>query len=445
MLFLSLHTLSPAHIGTKVMKQQVIMNHVYFQRFRYALEWLFYFTRYFFRQFYQHRGLQIASSLAYATLLSLVPLVTVMFGFLGGLPVFDKIGDTVQTFIFNNFVPTFGGMIQSYLTGFSQKASQLTVTGLSVLFIIALMLMATIENALNSIWHVHDRRNPAARFLVYWAILSLGPVLLGIGLFSTTYLLSLPLVAEVGGTLGLQKKILSFLPFLTTSIAFTLMYVLIPNCFVYKRHALTGGIIAAVLFELAKHGFGFYVKEVATYETIYGTLAAIPVFLIWIYTSWVILILGAHITFCLSSFRFAKEKSGSREHDWTFEDAYHIIALLWLGQKDGKVLSFIDLRKQGIKIPQHQANEIVQYLSRAGWVETNSDGCWLLARDLDNLSILDLHRIIPKPMPVDKVHNIRDGGVSVLMQVVTQYQESLRHNLSVPLAKMLREDYDEKN
>ena len=421
------------------------MNNSLLRRVRYTLEWLFYFTRYFFRQFYQQRGLQIASSLAYTTLLSLVPLITVMFGFLGGLPVFDKIGDTVQTFIFNNFVPTFGDTIQDYLTSFSQKASQLTITGLLVLFIIALLLMATIENALNTIWHVSDRRNPAARFLVYWAILTLGPMLLGIGLFSTTYLMSLPLFTEVDSTLGLQKKLLSSLPFLTTSVAFTLMYVLIPNCFVYRRHAVTGGIIAAVLFEVAKYGFGIYVKEVARYETIYGTLAVIPVFLIWIYTSWVILLLGAHITFCISSFRFLKERSGRREDNWTFEDAYQIIALLWLGQKTGKALSFIDLRKQGVKIPQYQVNEIMQYLSQEGWVQTNSNGYWLLSRDLDDVSVLDLHRIIPRRMPLDDVHSILDDKESALMQLVTHYQENLQQNLSMSLAGLLHKDYDEKN
>ena len=419
------------------------MNNVYYRRSRHALEGLFYFTRYFFRQFYQQRGLQIASSLAYATLLSLVPLLTVMFGFLGGLPVFDKIGDTVQTFIFNNFVPTFGDTIQNYLTGFSHKASQLTITGLLALFVIALMLMATIENALNTIWHVRDRRNPVARFLVYWSILTLGPLLLGIGLFSTTYLMSLPLFTETGGIPGLQKKILSSLPFLTTSVAFTLMYILVPNCFVYRKHAMAGGITAAILFEIAKYGFGFYVKEVARYETIYGTLAVIPVFLIWIYTSWVVLILGAHITFCLSSFRFMKEKLGGRENDWGFEDVYQIIALLWQGQKSGKALSFIDLRKNGVRIPQYQVNEIIQYLSREGWVETNANGYWLLSRDLDDLSVLDLHRVIPRRMPLEKIHGMAEDGESGLAHIIARYQESLQQNLSIPLAGLLRKENED--
>ena len=183
-----------------------------------------------------------------------------------------------------------------------------------MLFIIALMLMAPIDNALNSIWHVRNRPNPVSRFLVYWAILTLGPLLVGIGLFSSSYILALPAISGVDSSFGLKEQLLSWLPFLTTSAAFTIFYVLIPNCFVLRRHALIGGVIAAILFELAKYGFGFYGKAMPGFQTIYGALAIIPIFLIWIYVSWVILLLGAHITFCLSSFRFASERSGRKDH-----------------------------------------------------------------------------------------------------------------------------------
>ena len=225
---------------------------------QYACLWLFYFSRFSTRQFYHQRGFQIAASLAYATLLALVPLITVMFGFLGGLSVFENMGDSIQAFIFNNFAPTFGDSVRHYLDEFSQKASKLTTTGIIVLVAIALMLMATIDSALNSIWHVRRRRNPVARFLVYWAVISLGPILLGIGLVSTSYILSTSVVSEVDVSLGVdfKNKLLSSLPFLTTSVAFTLIYVLIPNCYVSRRNALIGGVIAAVLFELAKYGFG---------------------------------------------------------------------------------------------------------------------------------------------------------------------------------------------
>ena len=123
--------------------------------------WLYYFGRFAVRQFYSQRGLQIASSLAYTTLLSLVPLLTVIYVFLGNLPMFEKFTGTVQNFIFSNFVPAFGDTIQQYLNEFSLKASQLSVTIVAFLFIIALMLLHTIDNALNQIWHVRVQRSPA--------------------------------------------------------------------------------------------------------------------------------------------------------------------------------------------------------------------------------------------------------------------------------------------
>lgn len=413
------------------------MNNRYLKWARRQGEWLFYFTRYFFRQFYEQRGLQIASSLAYATLLSLVPLVTVALAFLQGLPLFEKIGETVQTFIFSNFVPTFGDTIQEYLQTFSSKASQLTVTGLTVLLVIALMLMSTIDNAFNTIWHVRTRRSAVSRFLVYWAIITLGPLFLGVGLLTSSYLLSLPLFSDVAGVQGLQQTMLSWLPFMTTTAAFTLMYILIPNCFVLRRHALVGGIVAAVLFELAKYGFGLYVRTVPTHHTIYGALAVIPIFLIWIYTSWVVLLLGAHITFCLSSFRFVVEKVGRQEGDWGFEDAYRVIALLWEAQKQGRAIGFPDMVKQGMRIPQHRLNDIMECLHAANWVQKNSNGDWLLSRDMDDVTVLDLHRIIPKQLPFQEQGGSKDNKLTSLYTLLAEYQENLEHTLSVPLSRVL--------
>jgi membrane protein len=403
-------------------------------------EWYLYFTRFFFRQFYKQKGLQIASYLAYATLLALVPLLTVMFSFLGGLPVFENVGETIQTYIFNNFVPAFGETVLAYLTSFSRQASQLTVTGVALLFVIALMLMATIDNALNSIWHIRSQRNPVARFLVYWAILTMGPILLGVGMFSTSYILSLPAVSDVDASFGLKERLLSWLPFITTSIAFTILYILIPNCFVLRRHAMIGGIVAAVLFELAKYGFGFYVKAMTGFQTIYGALAVIPIFLIWIYTSWVVLLLGAHITYCLSAFRLDLEKRGIKDHEWSFNEVYQVIHLLWLAQKEGKSVSGVDVRKGGIKIPQHQVNEIMGCLQIGNWVHATGTGNWILSRDMDEVSILDLVKIIPKPIPMESRGSAAHLDQAKLDGIFERYREVLHANLEIPLSELLQQE-----
>ena len=262
--------------------------------------WLYKFSRYVLRRFVTRRGIQSASALAYTTLLSIVPLVGVLFSFFGDLPVFSDISESIWGFVFANFVPEFGRTIQGYLIEFSLNASHMTHAGIVVLIVIALLMMWGIESAINQAWHVPISRNPVKRFSIYLAVLTLGPVLLGIGLYTTSYLLALPLIRDVDASLMLRARLLTVMPFLTTTLAFALLYNLVPYCRVNRNHALVGGVFAAVCFEVAKYGFGVYVKSVPSYEIIYGALAIIPMFLLWIYLSWVIVILGAQVACSLS-------------------------------------------------------------------------------------------------------------------------------------------------
>ena len=259
-------------------------------------------TSYILRHFYLSNGMQVASSLAFTSLLSLVPLLTVMFGLFGEISVLQNFSTLIQNFIFANFVPEFGQTIEQYIYIFSTKASQLTISGSVFLVLIAMMLLATIDNSFNRIWKIKKKRNPIKRILIYFSLLIMGPLLIGIGLALTSYLLSIPVIADVDTTFNVKTHLLGWLPFLMTSIAFILLYILVPNCYVYKKYAVSAGVICAILFELAKYGFGIYVKEMSGYENIYGALAILPLFLVWIYISWVIILFGAHITFCLSSF-----------------------------------------------------------------------------------------------------------------------------------------------
>lgn len=259
-------------------------------------------TSYIFRHFYLSNAMQVASSLAFTSLLSLVPLLTVMFGLFGEISVLQNFSTLIQNFIFANFVPEFGQIIEQYIYIFSTKASQLTISGSVFLVLIAMMLLATIDNSFNRIWKIKKKRNPIKRILIYFSLLIMGPLLIGIGLALTSYLLSIPVIADVDTAFNVKTHLLGWLPFLMTSIAFILLYILVPNCYVYKKYAVSAGVICAILFELAKYGFGIYVKEMSGYENIYGALAILPLFLVWIYISWVIILFGAHITFCLSSF-----------------------------------------------------------------------------------------------------------------------------------------------
>jgi membrane protein len=400
----------------------------------------FYFSRFFLRHFYMLRGMQTASSLAYTSLLSIVPLVTVMFGLFGSISVLQEFSGAIQDFIFSSFVPQFGWTIQGYISGFSTKASQLTISGIGVLVLIAIMLMATIDNAFNRIWIVKNKRNPIARLLVYWGVLTMGPLLIGVGLATTSYFLSLPVVADVDTTFNLKARLLSWLPFLTTSVAFTLVYILIPNCYVSKKHALTGGVISAVLFEFAKYGFGIYVKEMPSYENIYGAVAIIPLFLIWIYVSWVIVLFGAHITFCLSSFRLQDEIEHRSKGGWTYLDALRVLDVLYQAQINGETVSLSKLRKNSILLPHYQMNDLLEHLQRLKWVNLSSNGQWLLSKDMKETSLYDLHTALPVRLPITDYELGYDKLSNNLKTHLANHQQEVAESLSISIHQFFKEE-----
>ena len=414
------------------------MQKLILQRIMPTFVWLYYFSRYVIRQFVARRGLQTASSLAYTTLLSIVPLVGVIFSFFGNLPVFKDISEIVQEFVFSNFVPAFGETIEEYLIGFSVKASQLTTTGIILLALIALLMMSTIESALNHIWNVLHRRNPLARFLVYWAILTLGPVLIGVSFYSTSYLLALPVISSFDQSLMITSKLLVLMPVITTTVAFILMYILIPNCHVNWRYAVIGGVTAALFFELAKFSFGLYVKSVPTYQMIYGAIAIIPMFLIWVYLSWSIVLIGAQIAYSLSVFRLDDAKEKRDKHQWDFIDAYKVVAELWRAQKNGGGLTPAQLKRGGLRIPHLLLNEILEILRKANWIHRVEGGRWMLSRDMNELTLHDLYQLLPGKFP-ERINDHSDKWQLTLKEVIALNNQDQQEHLSVPLGTLLRQ------
>lgn len=237
--------------------------------------------------------LRLAATLAYTTLLALVPLVTVVFSVLSLFPVFEQWSELAEDFIFANFVPASGEVVSAYLQEFSAQAGRLTAIGLLTLLVTALLLLATIENALNRIWRVQEARSPGQRIMVYWTLLTLGPILIVASLAFSTYVASSALLGidRVDG--GGQDFLMTTLPPLLEFLTFLVMYYLVPNCRTRFVNAMVGALIATVLFETAKVGFTWYVTEFNSFEVVYGALGVIPIFLVWIYISWLVILIGA--------------------------------------------------------------------------------------------------------------------------------------------------------
>lgn len=244
-----------------------------------------------------------AGALTYTTILSLVPLFAVSFAILTAFPAFQDFGTQLQSLIIKQFVATSAEVVQHYLQLFVTQAYHFSTFGLVFLAITAISMFYSVEQTFNAIWEIHRPPRKIIALIFYWIILLAAPLLIGLGLAASAYLLSVTWVARSTEYLGISPLLLNTMSFLLTAIAFSALYIVMPNCKVPIWNGIYAGASAAIMFELAKNAFGFYVTLFPTYQLIYGTLAAIPIFFIWIYVCWVILLLGVEICYALTYFK----------------------------------------------------------------------------------------------------------------------------------------------
>ena len=236
-----------------------------------------------------------ASSLTFTTLIALVPLVTVMLALFSAFPMFASFQGALEKYFLQSLVPDgIAKPVLAALTQFAAQATRLGSAGLVVLVFTALALMLTIDRALNAIWRVRRPRSIARRVLVYWAALTLGPLLLGISLSLTATALtaSKGLIGALPGGLGL---LLNAIEFALLAAGMASLYHYVPNTDVRWRHAVAGGVFVAAGVKLAKSGLAWYLGAMPTYSTVYGAFATVPILLLWIYVGWVIVLWGAVI------------------------------------------------------------------------------------------------------------------------------------------------------
>jgi membrane protein len=308
-----------------------------------------------------------ASSLTFTTTIALVPLFTVILAVFTAFPMFSKFQGVLQQWLVESLIPdSISRQVLGYLTQFSGKARKLGGAGLAVLFITALALILTIDRTLNGIWRVRQPRPLGQRVLVYWAVVSLGPLLLAVSLSLTSY--------AVSASKGLVGELPSGLQFLLDSLQFVLLaggmaalYHYVPNTQVRWAHAWVGGVFVSAGFELAKRLLVWYLGQVPTYSVLYGAFATVPILLIWIYTAWVIVLLGAVIVAYLPSLLSGVQRR-ARAHGWQF-----LLALETLQQLEpmrispGKGLSMLELA-QALKVDALQLEPVLETLVELDWV-----------------------------------------------------------------------------
>lgn len=255
------------------------------------------------RRVHEDRLSVLAGHLAYVTLLSLVPLVTVVFSIFSFFPIFGSVRLQIEEFVFSNFLPAASDQIHHHFTRFVANASKMTSIGVVALVLVALLLISAIDQNLNHIWRSRGQRPKMTTFAVYWMVLTLGPLLAGASILATSYVVSLRVFHHMQLLSSAAKLMLGILPFLLSFCSLMLLFVAVPNVKIRWREAMFGAAVAALLLEGAKKVFALYITQFASYQTIYGALAAIPILLVWIYMSWWIVLLGAEFTASLGDYR----------------------------------------------------------------------------------------------------------------------------------------------
>ncbi len=341
------------------------------------------------RRFQEERALQTAGSLSYTTLLSLVPLLTVALAIATAFPVFGQALEALRGFIVHNFLPDARAVkpVMDAINAFASNAARLTAIGLIGFMVTAVMLMLTIDNALRRIFRVQRERSVLHRAVVYWAVITLGPLLIGVSL-------SLSSIA-VGASLGalklgeLEGEVLSVLPFVFTCVALGLLYAIVPFRHVELRHAVLGAVLAGIAFEFAKRGFAFYLSRVPTYRLIYGAFATVPIFLVWLYVSWVVVLAGAVFTAMLPGWHL--RHAGARAAGSVFAEALAVLSMLEQAQEKGHVPPLRHLARQARLLP-YECERILERAAELGWAARAEGEGWVLARDPETVKVEDVFR-----------------------------------------------------
>lgn len=349
------------------------------------------FGRMVVRRFEEDRCLQIASSLTFTTLLAIVPVITVALTVLSAFPVFRELIGHIGRFLLENVLPAPAETVAAYTEQFSRNAARLTAAGVSFLFVTAMMVLLTIDRAFNQIWRVPRPRPAVQRVFIYWTLLTVGPVLIGAALAATSWLL--------GASLGLTRDVpyagevlLKLVPVIVTGIAFTLLYLLMPNRRVAVHDALSGGFLAALAFEAVKHAFAGYLSLFSTYTLVYGAFASVPIFLLWIYLSWVVVLFGAVACAVMPEWR---ERASQVEPvpGSQFLDALQILRLLWEAHRSGEIVPLSRLHAV-VKLPLDRIEAVLDAMGMGGahWVGRVAHG-WALIKDAAEIRVADVYRL----------------------------------------------------
>ncbi len=341
---------------------------------------------------------RIAAGLSYTTILSLAPLLVIAFAMIGAFPAFAGMESQLKALIFEVFVPTAGTAIDEYFSGFAKNAGRLTSIGIVTLSITTLLLLWTIQEAFNEIFKSQQKNSLVFNLLKFWAFVTLGPLLVGASLSLSSLVIATAHQLEIPGSFWVETLYKFGLSTLLELIAFFLLFAFLPNTIVRLHHALLGAIVTTAIFRFLKWAFVWYITQFPTYQAIYGALASVPIFLFWVYLSWLAALFGAVLTATLPE--WGRIRKG--EKMFAFMDAslnpaeklaysIKILTLIHDSGREGKLLDSARLRAN-IPVATAQFSELITALKAKGYLVLIPGGKINLLLDLEEKTLEDLAR-----------------------------------------------------
>ena len=361
------------------------------------------FSLYALHRFNRDGCFAASGALSYTTLVSLVPLGVIVLGILSVFPNFAPVRQELLGLIFRNFVPAISEQAAWWFEYLAGSAAQATAIGVVGIAGTGILLLVTVEDQLNALWRVTTRRPWGQRVLAYWTLMTLGPLLVGMSLTLSTYLDTAARHAGIDPEAiyqfasGWPHLLARFVPFVLELVACTLLYCIIPNCAVRWRDGLVGAAVAAGTIEILKIGFVFYIGSMSSYQTVYGALATIPIFLLWMYISWMAVLLGAVVAAALPNWRIDERVGTIPSGGVRLGFSLALIAALARAQRRGEAKSTPELAAE-LGVATTVIDEHLKPLAGAGFAAHTQDGRWVLSWSPETATLHDLYEALHLPL-----------------------------------------------
>ena len=398
----------------------------------------FQFIVFVLRRFKADRCQEQAGSLTYTTLFAVVPMLTVFLVIISSIKALEPARQQLQQLIYSNFLPKSTIAFDKALNAFTEKSSNLTVIGVLFLFVTTVLMLTSIENVFNRIWRVKETRTGLVGFMRYWTIISLGPIILGSAFVLSSTVASMSILSNNFAGYQLDGSFLLWLvSFVLTIMGFFILYWTIPNRTVPIYSAIIAACFSATIFEILKRFFSWTMSNFTSYEIVYGAFAAIPIFLLWIYLSWNIILLGVEVSYALTAFHSGKEQ---QRHPILM--LLDMLELFYKKQQVGESVKEIELldiigRGELARLPTY-----ILQLEQQNLIKRTDRDDYVLVRNLTQVDFWSFFTALPYPLPLqDDVSNVHqdDEWISRIGPALIETNDYLAAKLSIPLSTILEQ------